>query len=111
MGWTFNADPDAVTGAGLIVGVGVFFALVSFSAVSLRLYVRAKLVKNVNIGESWTISWVAIWLTTSPQMTGLSLVPGYGRLRYGELPSDFEQFTSFLFMSITLDREFPVPSR
>ena len=51
MGWVYDlVNQDAATSAPAIIGVGVFLTTLSLSILSLRLYVRARIVRIVTIG-------------------------------------------------------------
>ncbi|KAH9207448.1 hypothetical protein DL95DRAFT_248702, partial [Leptodontidium sp. 2 PMI_412] len=63
--WVYNVvNPDAATNAPTILGVGVFLTILSLSIVSLRFYVRSRIVRTVTI-DDWII--IATWvLITAP---------------------------------------------
>lgn len=87
MGWVFNVvDEGVVTNAPTLAIVGVVFTIFSLTVVSLRMYVRWRIVKRVSIGQS---SWWEFELrcisNSSLQMTGLSLSLGYVFLELTEV--------------------------
>lgn len=52
MGWTYNTqDPDAPTTGPMITGVALALAVLSLITVSLRLYVRASMIRAFGLGE------------------------------------------------------------
>ncbi|KAH7346197.1 hypothetical protein BKA65DRAFT_551128 [Rhexocercosporidium sp. MPI-PUGE-AT-0058] len=98
MGWVHNVvNLDAATNAPAVLGVGVFLTIMSLSIVSLRLYVRARIVRAVTIDDwiivaAWFFSFIFIAITLTQTRWGLGLrdaadipiknVPESGRLQY-----------------------------
>ncbi|KAL2059762.1 hypothetical protein VTL71DRAFT_10146 [Oculimacula yallundae] len=69
MGWVYNlVNEDAATNASAIFGVGVFLTILSLSIVSLRMYVRWRIVRTITIDDwfivaTWLFSFIFITLT------------------------------------------------
>ncbi|PVH74122.1 hypothetical protein DL98DRAFT_357030, partial [Cadophora sp. DSE1049] len=79
MGWVYNViDQDAATNAPAVIGVGVFLTVLSLSIVSLRLYVRARIVRTITIDDwiivaTWFLSFVFVALTLAQTRWGSGL--------------------------------------
>ncbi|KAG4419136.1 hypothetical protein IFR04_007732 [Cadophora malorum] len=98
MGWVYDlVNQDAATNAPAIIGVGVFLTTLSLSILSLRLYVRARIVRIVTIDDwiivaTWILSFLFVALTIAQTKWGLGLqsdadvplqnVPQSGLLQY-----------------------------
>ncbi|KAH7410595.1 hypothetical protein BKA64DRAFT_771785 [Cadophora sp. MPI-SDFR-AT-0126] len=102
MGWVYNVvDSDAASNAPAVIGVGVFLTILSLSIVSLRLYVRSRIVRTITIDDwiivaTWFLSFVFVALTLAQTRWGLGLqeeadmpfqnVPQSGLLQYAGAP-------------------------
>ncbi|KAG4443064.1 hypothetical protein IFR05_001460 [Cadophora sp. M221] len=102
MGWVYNSvNPDAATNSPTILGVGVFLTILSLSIVSLRLYVRARIVRTVTIDDwiivaTWFLAFIFVTITLAQTRWGLGLqvvadippqnVPQSGLLQYISAP-------------------------
>jgi hypothetical protein len=61
MGWAYNVvDPNAQSNESDVIGVGIFFTILSLTVVSIRIYVRGWIVKAISL-DDWIIvlAWVS----------------------------------------------------
>ncbi len=63
MAWVYNTNnASAASNASTVLGLGVFLTLLSFTIISLRVYVRSSILRSVTIGKPTRILEIGLML-------------------------------------------------
>ncbi|CZT43346.1 uncharacterized protein RSE6_03371 [Rhynchosporium secalis] len=108
MPWIYNlVNEDAASNSSVLLGVGVSLTILSLTIVSLRFYVRARIVRTVTIddwiiGVTWIFAFIFVAITLAQSRWGLGL-QDIGDFPLENLPeSDFLQFVGATFYILSI---------